>query len=45
MGKENVKLTGVPETMLIPLRAGFRSVRSKKVDTDWGEEDIDIGRK
>jgi cyclopropane fatty-acyl-phospholipid synthase-like methyltransferase len=27
------------------LRAGFRSVRSKIVDTDWGEEDIDIGRK
>jgi hypothetical protein len=27
------------------LRAGFRSIRSKTVDTDWGEEDIDIGRK
>jgi predicted O-methyltransferase YrrM len=27
------------------LRAGFRSVRSKTVDTDWGEEDLDIGRK
>ena len=27
------------------LGAGFRSVRSKTVDTDWGEEDIDIGRK
>ncbi|MDM8563034.1 methyltransferase, partial [Candidatus Marithioploca araucensis] len=27
------------------LRAGFRSVRSKTIDTDWGREDIDIGRK
>jgi predicted nicotinamide N-methyase len=27
------------------LKAGFRSVRSKTVKTDWGAEDIDIGRK
>jgi predicted O-methyltransferase YrrM len=27
------------------LRAGFKSVRSKTAYTDWGEEDIDIGRK
>jgi hypothetical protein len=27
------------------LRAGFKSVRSKTIDTDWGQEDIDIGRK
>ena len=27
------------------LRAGFKSVRSTTVDTDWGEETIDIGRK
>ena len=27
------------------LRAGFKSVRSKIMDTDWGEETIDIGRK
>jgi len=27
------------------LRAGFKSVRSKTIDTDWGREDIDIGRK
>jgi len=27
------------------LRVGFKSVRSKTIDTDWGREDIDIGRK
>jgi SAM-dependent methyltransferase len=26
------------------LRAGFKSVHSKTVDTDWGEQDVDIGR-
>ena len=27
------------------LRVGFKSVRSRTVDTDWGPMDLDIGRK
>lgn len=27
------------------IRAGFKSVRSRTFDTDWGENDLDIGRK
>ena len=27
------------------LRVGFRSVRSRTLDTDWGPMDLDIGRK
>ncbi|MGP8320072.1 MAG: hypothetical protein ACT6FD_04695 [Methanosarcinaceae archaeon] len=27
------------------LRVGFRSVRSRTLDTDWGPMDIDIGRR
>jgi hypothetical protein len=27
------------------LRVGFKSVRSRTLDTDWGPMDLDIGRK
>jgi hypothetical protein len=27
------------------LRVGFKSVRSRTLDTDWGPMDLDVGRK
>jgi predicted O-methyltransferase YrrM len=51
MGTLNIALKG--ETYLqdkgfladAMIRAGFKSVRSRTFNTDWGENDLDIGRK